>query len=424
MSRQSDSSVLSHGQHSEILQSVGQLLHDKYAFAEKGAQAAIEILARMEQGTYDLDRAEFAEAVTHDLQTITADHHLRVVYDPERVSKFRNPGNQGNHPDPAALAKLRNHGFARVENLKGNIGYVDIHHFFSPEISGDSAAAAMRLITDSDAVIIDLRNSTGGNPNMVQFLCSYFVGGATPVHLNSITSRPQRATTEYWTLPDVPGKRMPDVDLTILTSAHTFSGGEEFAYNLKHLKRASLVGEPTAGGANPAGIDIISDDFYVTIPHATPTNPVTGTNWEGCGVKPHIGVHAAKALELAHTQALSRLIDATIDEVAKKKLQWLLEEIVNRHCPLTLPASTLDRYVGRYGDSEVNLEQDGLIYHRRFFRYRLIPLTETTFWLDGPAAGFESRIEFVSDESGTVSQIVGRFPDGRSVIKRRLPDAQ
>ena len=424
MNQQVEGSILSRQQQMMVLESLGRLIMHKYVVANVATQAADEILSHMTRGDYDLPPAEFADAVTRDLQDITADHHLRVVYDPDRIDRMRNPGTQDNQALPKELARLNNHGFEQIKRLKGNIGYVDIRHFFPPEISGHSAAAAMRLIADSDAVIIDLRNNTGGNPGMVQFLCSYFIGGSKPVHLNSITSRPQGTTTEYWTIPEVPGKRMPDLDLTILTSSHTFSGGEEFAYNLKHLNRAKLIGETTAGGANPAGIDIIDENFYVTIPHATPINPVTGTNWEGGGVKPHVEVHATKALRIAHTQALSRLIDAASDEVAKKKLQWLLEEVVSCYCPLTLTASMLERHVGRYGDSGVSLEDDTLIYHRRFFRYRLIPLTETTFWLDGPVAGFESRLDFVSDESGAVSQIVGRFPDGRSVMKKRLSAGQ
>ena len=273
----------------------------------------------------------------------------------------------------------------------------------------------MRFIADADAVIIDLRNNTGGNPNMVQFLCSYFVGGATPVHLNSITSRPQRTTTEYWTLPEVPGKRMPEVDLTILTSSHTFSGGEEFAYNMSALKRGTIVGERTAGGANPAGIDIISDDYYAAIPHATPTNPITQSNWEGCGVRPHIETPAQQALEIAHTQALTRLIERESTETAKRKLEWLLEEVVSNYHPVELPPSALERWVGRYGDTKVVLEQGTLIYCRRFFRYRLMPLSETLFWLDGPAAGFESRVKFVIDESNVTTHLAGHFSDGRTI---------
>ena len=190
------------------------------------------------------------------------------------------------------------------------------------------------------------------------------------------------------------------------------------------LERGTIIGESTAGGANPAGIDIISDDYYATIPHAAPTNPVTHSNWEGCGVTPHIGTPANEALEKAHTQALSRLIDTTTDEVAKRKLQWLIEEVVSSYHPICVPTSILEQYVGKYGDTEVGLAQDTLIYRRRFFRYRLMPLTESLFWLDGPVAGFETRVEFATDKLGAITHLIGRFPDGRTITHQHKGNAE
>ena len=421
MTERSTESAFSHEQRNTLLKAVCELLQDKYVFPDLASRAVVKIRELNERGSYNglEGEAEFAEAVTGDLQRFTRDSHLRVVFDPARVGKLRDDGTKAGDHNLSEMSRLRNHGFARVENLKGNVGYVDIRHFFAPSIAGETAAAAMRCIADSDAVLVDLRNNTGGNPSMVQFLCSYFFGGETPVHLNSITSRPQRKTTEYWTLPHVPGKRMPDVPLYVLVSAHTFSGGEEFAYNMASLERGTVVGEPTAGGANPAGIDVLSDRFYATIPHATPTHPVTQSNWEGCGVRPHITTHADRALETAHILALQRLAEKAPNETAKKKLRWLLEEVESSYHPIPVPTSTLELYSGRYGDCEVLLEGDALYCRRRFFRYRLVPLGETLFWLDGPAAGFESRLEFIQGQSDAVSHLVGRFPDGREITHHR-----
>jgi len=421
MSDRRSEPTFSHEQREALLEAVCKLLKDKYAFPDVASRAVVKIRELSERGSYDglEGEAEFAEAVTGDLQRLTRDSHLRVVFDPVRVDALRGAGTRGGDRDPSEISRLRNHGFARVENLKGNVGYVDIRHFFAPSIAEETAAAAMRCIADSDTVLVDLRNNTGGNPSMVQFLCSYFFGGETPVHLNSITSRPQRKTTEYWTLPHVPGKRMPDVPLYVLVSAHTFSGGEEFAYNMASLERGTVVGESTAGGANPAGIDILSDRFYATIPHATPTNPVTQGNWEGCGVEPHIATHADRALETAHILALQRLAEKAPNETGKAKLRWFLEEVESSYHPIPVPTSTLERYAGRYGDCEVLPEGDALYCRRRFFRYRLVPLEETLFWLDGPAAGFESRLEFVPDQSGAIGYLVGRFPDGREITHHR-----
>ena len=421
MSNRRSEPTFSHEQREALLEAVCELLEEKYVFPDAGSRAAVAIRELSERGSYDglEGEAEFAEAVTDDLQRFTGDSHLRVVFDPARVDALQDASTRRGDRELSTMSRLRNHGFARIENLKGNVGYVDIRHFFAPSIATETAAAAMRCIADSDAILIDLRDNTGGNPSMVQFLCSYFFGAETPVHLNSITSRPQRKTTEYWTLPHVPGKRMPDVPLYVLVSAHTFSGGEEFAYNMACLERGTVVGESTAGGANPAEIDILSDRFYTTIPHATPTNPVTQSNWEGCGVEPHIATCADRALETAHVLALQRLAEGAPNETAERRLRWLLEEVESGYHPIRVPTSTLERYVGRYDGCEVLLEEGTLHCRRRFFRYRLVPLGETLFWLDGPAAGFESRLEFVPGESGAIDRLVGRFSDGREIVHPR-----
>jgi len=139
---------------------------------------------------------------------------------------------------------------------------------------------------------------------MVQFLCSYLFGERT--HLNSLYFRDGNRTQEFWTH-DVPGTRMPDVPVFVLTSSTTFSGAEEFCYNLHTRKRATIVGEITRGGANPGNLFPINAQLEIFIPTGRAINPVTGSNWEGTGVTPHVAVAADaaldKALELARPAA-------------------------------------------------------------------------------------------------------------------------
>ncbi len=403
----------------EILEAALERIDEKYVFPDVAKLIIADILEKATANGYDDfdEAASFAEAVTTDLQTTSDDAHLRLVFDPERIAKMRSRVAGGGIAD---LAKLHSNGFARVENLKGGIGYVDIRHFFAPAIAGETAVAAMRFVAGSDAVIVDLRHNTGGNPSMVQFVCSYFFSEDRPIHLNTITSRPQQTSTEYWTLPHVPGIRMPEAALYVLTSGHTFSGGEEFAYNMKSLERGTIIGEATAGGANPAGIDILNDAFYVTVPHATPTNPITGGNWEGCGVTPHIETTSELALETAHRTALGGMIEKAPDPISQTKLEWLLEGAMSVYRPMTLPAADLQNHVGSYGDTDVSLDEGGLILRRKFFAFRLVPLSKTRFWLDGPAAGFEARVEFDRDPSGAASGLRSLYPDGREVWRPRV----
>lgn len=88
----------------------------------------------------------------------------------------------------------------------------------------------MSEIADADAVIIDLRKNNGGAPETVAFIASYFFE-ARAVLLNSIHRRDTGQTREFWTRPELPGKRFGAIKpVYVLTSGRTFSGGEDLAY--------------------------------------------------------------------------------------------------------------------------------------------------------------------------------------------------
>src|SRR6185503_18194194 len=127
-------------------------------------------------------------------------------------------------------------------------------------------------------------------------------------------------TDQFWTLPHVPGQRMPDTPLYILTSNRTFSGAEEFAYNMKNLKRGTLIGEVTGGGAHPGGRQPVNDVFGIFIPVGRAINPISKTNWEGTGVEPDVVLPAEKALALAHSKAIESLIAKATDPEEKSRL--------------------------------------------------------------------------------------------------------
>ena len=209
-----------------------------------------------------------------------------------------------------------NFGFEKVERLSGNVGYLKLNGFMEPQTgAGEIAAAAMSFLSNTDALIIDLRQNRGGSPNMVALLSTYLFAGP-PVHLNDISFRTPEGNriNQLWTLPYVPGKRYVNKEVYILTSNLTFSAGEGFAYNLQAQKRAITVGETTGGGANPGGGVRLHDHFTVFIPTGQAINPVTKTNWEGKGVAPDIAVPAEQALQAAHLAALRHLLGKNTDE--------------------------------------------------------------------------------------------------------------
>jgi retinol-binding protein 3 len=205
--------------------------------------------------------------------------------------------------------------------LAGNVGYMKFNGFVSPEDGAYTVTAAMSFIANTDALIIDVRQNGGGSPEMVAFICSYLFPAEPGVHLNDLYDRPADSTRQNWTLPSVPGKRYLDKPVYVLTSSRTFSAAEEFTYNLKTQKRATIVGETTGGGAHPVNFRPVATNFAVTVPFARAINPVTKTNWEGTGVKPDREVPAADALKTAHIDALKKLIAGAEDAEQKEDLQ-------------------------------------------------------------------------------------------------------
>jgi hypothetical protein len=298
----------------EVVEKVAETLKDHYVYPEIGETMSSALLGALENHDYDelTTPQGFCERLTTDLQTISKDLHVRVRYN-EEPSLVQPPSTEYSPEDVAAftdMARRANHGFYKVERLAGNIGYLDLRNFWDAgwEGAGDTAAAAMSLLYHTEALIFDLRRNGGGSPTMVALLISYLVG-ADPVHLNSFYSRSEDKTTQSWTQAYVPGKRMADKPVYVLTSNRTFSGAEEFSYNLKNLKRATLIGETTGGGAHPGGDVFVHPHYRVFVPIGRPINPVSGTNWEGTGVEPDIAVPQEQALAVAHRMALKDLLD-------------------------------------------------------------------------------------------------------------------
>jgi C-terminal processing protease CtpA/Prc len=178
---------------------------------------------------------------------------------------------------------------------------------WSTSWGGDTVVAVMSFFANTDALIVDLCKCRGGDPDMVALIASYFLGEER-TQLSSIYWREGNVTQESWTLPYVPGKRYGSKPIYVLTSKDTFSGAEALAYDLKTLRRATIIGEITRGGAQPGSPYRLSSHFDVFIPIGRSINPVTGTNWEGTGVIPDISVPQEQAFNVAYSMALKATI--------------------------------------------------------------------------------------------------------------------
>jgi len=297
----------------KTIDAISEKLTEYYVYPDVAAKMVQAIRDHQKRGDYSsiTDGNEFADALARDLRAISHDQHLHVSYDP-----FIVPGETGSpagprQPDPAEEARFRsmlerqNCTFSKLEVLDHNIGYIKFGAFPPPNICGPTVVAAMNFLAHTDALIFDLRENHGGDPNMVDFMVSYLF--RQPTHINDLTNRHENETHQYWTVPWVPGSRLVDQPVYVLTSHQTFSGGEEFTFDLQTQKRATIVGETTGGGAHPVEGLPAGDHFSIGVPFGRPINPVTHGDWEGKGVEPDVKVSATDALTTAQKLAADKL---------------------------------------------------------------------------------------------------------------------
>lgn len=303
-----------------FVEEASKLLIQNYVFPEIALQVEKHIKSKLEKGEFDkiTDMQKFADKITEEMQSISHDKHMHLLFRPQQQSSIQdeqNPLEQFYFQKKRDLEESC--GLTRIEKLENNIGVLEISSFnYLTEVAQPYIDAAMRMLSGSDAIIIDCRKNRGGSPDMVNYVCSYFF--EKPTHINSIYWKQIDKTIESITLENVGGQKIVDVPIFVLTSSHTFSGAEEFAYDLQTQKRATIIGEVTGGGANPGRAFPVGKDYRVFIPTGKAINPVTKTNWEGVGVKPDIEVESSKIFETALAKAT---------EAAKYHKESLINEV-------------------------------------------------------------------------------------------------
>ncbi len=314
----------------QVIDGVLKRLNDSYVFPEVAKKMEQSIRERVNKKEYDqiTSAKEFATKLTSDLQAVSKDKHLRVRYSHAAIPESgpRREPTAEEREQRARNLNWMNHGFTKVERLRGNIGYLEFLNFADAELGAETVAAAMNFVNGTDALIIDMRQNGGGSPAMVALVCSYLFG-AEPVHLNSLYWREGDRTQEFWTRKEVAGKRYLNKDVYVLTSKRTFSGAEEFSYNLKNLKRATIIGEATGGGAHPGGGFRIHEHFGMFVPTGRAISPITKTNWEGTGVTPDIAVPAEQALVVARIMALKKSLTSLANPDFKAGVEDELQKL-------------------------------------------------------------------------------------------------
>lgn len=326
----------------KTVEAISRLVIEKYTFPEVAEKMALTLREKLQRGDFNAitNGNEFARRLTSELRTLSKDKHLGVRFSADPLV----PGYRPDQPNSAEQASFRevqrreNGGVEKAEIVEGNIGYLSLRYFGMAEVAGPAIAGAMQLLAGTDALIVDLRRNSGAiDPGTIAILCSYFFPERR-VHLNSLHWREGDRVEQSWTLPLLPGPRYLNKPVYLLTSGRTFSGAEEFAYNLQTRKRAQTVGARTGGGANPGGEEVVTEHFAVWVPTGRALNPVTGTNWEGSGVSPDVEVKPARALLHAHKLALQcSLAGTAAGDGWKEELQRVLAGVEKELAVTTHP---------------------------------------------------------------------------------------
>ena len=442
----------------QLKTTMAYLLEDIYVIPEKGQEIAKQLRAKFESDAYK-DAAtptELAQMLARDLRAIGKDKHLNMRYDGTEASESQtiltpqewdkqkssvfpkrttapqlNVSSQLN----ARLAEqLRqtNYEFREAKYLDGNIGYINMAGFAPGREARDAAAKAMAAVANSDAMIIDLRQCPGGTSEMVNYLASYFFD-KEPRLLMSRYIRPTGETVESKTVADLPGKRMLDTDLYILVSSKTGSACESFPYILQQFGRAKIVGETTTGAGYNNVFIPVGKGYSFSVSYGRPTHPVSGRGWEAVGVQPDIAVKPEMALETAQKEALQKLINKTTDEKRKKELMTALQNVGRNSTAQIVAASlispnsgnlqsSLQDYVGRYGERIISAE-DGALYIQRQDgpKIKMVAAAKDEFTLESvPAA----RIKFVRDEAGKMTEIQVLNREGKWEKSKKETDNQ
>ncbi len=401
-----------------IVDSITAVIDSIYVLEEPAKRIVAGLTQNLADGKYDdlTDPAEFTRKLHQDAQAINHDGHFGIAamlpLDPDVAAAQEDE-------DPADVERRRrryrelNYGFKKVEIFPGGIGYLRFDQFAHGDDAFAAAAAAVNFLANSNAVILDLRNNGGGSASMIRFICGYLFEENT--HLINWDIRAEKKTVQSYSADYVPGRRLTEQPLYILTSGNTFSAAEEFTFDLKNLGRATIVGDTTGGGGHTVASYIFDFDGFrvgIRLPYGRAYNPENNEGWEGVGVIPHIVVPEERALEAAHADALRKLLEAEEDERFKAGLEWALRDLDSRLNPIELSKKQMKKYVGHYGPRRIFID-DGVLYYQREDRprHKLEFMGEDLFRV-GDLDYF--RITFEKNKAGKVVKVIGLYNSGRT----------
>ena len=399
-----------------ILDSVCAVMDTMYVLPDVAGKTVAEWRKQFKKGTYRqlVDPVEFVQRLQEDADAAYRNKHFGMAVFPPF-----NPETEGEKEvDPRETERAReamrrqNYGFRKVEILPGNTGYLRLDQFPGTDDAADVAVGAMNFLRNSDAIIFDLRANGGGDASMIRLLTTYLFRDQQ--HLIDWYIRDVDETVQSWTQDYVPGRRLTEIPIYVLVSDRTASAAEEFTFDLQHLKRATVVGDTTAGAGHTVNTVFIHFDKFrvgMRVPYGNAVDPKTGKGWEGKGVIPEIAVPAENALIAAQLDALKRLKEKSASSDDSLAIAWTSAELECQMRPVTMTKEELGQYVGNYGPRRIFMG-GGVLQYQRQGRpaLPLAPMAKDLFRV-GDLDYF--RIRFDRDPAGRVTTLVGMYNDGR-----------
>ncbi len=391
-----------------LIDSIAKLVKKYYVSLEEGEKMASFLLSKKNSHEYNTITKpnDFANQLTKDLRSINGDLHMHVRH--KTVSKNSKSTKPSTSVD--LKGKWSNYGFQEINVLDGNIGYLKISHFGNWK-NFDAAkkviASSINSLKNTSAIIIDVRNNRGGTESMVAYLISYFFNGKT-IHLSDYYYRYADQRYGVYTSENVPGAKLSKTPLYVLVNARTASAGESLAYMLKHLKRATIIGEVTAGAGNGALTHRVNDRFEVTISSETTINAITKTSFEKVGVIPTVKTSSDASYNTAYRMALEYL-KAHNDSVHPSNYDKILDFISVKKETNATDTKAFQKYIGRYKGTVAEIiisTKEGFLYAEivgKGGQIKLIPKGNHTFLVNGE----KERIRFILNENNETIKLVG-----------------
>ena len=394
-----------------IIDSLNNVLNDHYVFPEKAKSIATYLKSQLKNKAYSNELQnpqKLAEHLQSDITKIHHDPHMHIKYDPGfHVLQSKAPSDEEINLTKKYW-KENNYAFKKVEILPGNIGYFPFNVFVDDiESAKPMIASALRFLSNTSAIIIDLRENYGGSPDMVSQIESYFFKEKT--HMNDLINRSEKDTTFFYADPAKADSLNLLIPVYILTSHNTFSGGEDFSYGMQKANRAIIVGETTGGGAHPQIPFSLGQGFVISIPYARSLNPVTKTDWEGIGVIPDVKTNAQNALLTAQELIFKNQMLVAKDEKGKHKSEFYLHALLLRNENKNPSLKFLSQLLGTYPDVTIYLDKGKLLCKNNEDKSvsELKQIINYRFKIDNNA-----QIEFFKNNRGQFSSIKIYLSDG------------